>query len=887
MSQSVIFFFPISKGLRELKTHMEEDETVEIYEMDNPAELVQIVATLRMALILTSDTKKCARFLSDQKKLIKSTGSKVVLLSNKEIPPKTFDKLRQWGLTDAIIEPIPAKSLIYKVYLLLKSLIDDVSKGAEKVTQNIKDNIKAEKIDTQSKARIEKLTVENESDKFQIKNHRAKSTGIIFSNAPDDSNDKENDSNPQIENKQQGPLAKKSTKPLEVTDLSKKENKKNRETSADKNDSSFVKDIQNQLQFEKQQDQEKKKRGTLEFENESNHKEDTIDELQPETTEQKKKRALQGIEIEKTKRKSINEQLIFEDTANDKAEMSETAEDKKEHSNKLEKIMSLDLEEKNKEKKQEELELLIKKKNAKTAYRNIQFEDENQLQKDESLDIKKVDKKTKSALGEMTFEAEESEKTKKAHLDIEDQNKKIKKSGDDIQFEKLKKKKKTTKDMEFEKTKNKSKDGHGELLIEKDHNKQSEHHPFLQIEKENGDKKNANQLDFDDIARAKKKKNEQLFASIDKNENDDFQNLQDELNDEDNTKNKKQNILEIEKQKKDKNIEHSPLFEKEDENKEEKTKEQNSTDENEVVAKQGHELEMERVGKKKEDKLKPLIIEQTKSKIIEKDKERDSSWDDISLKRSKDEITEDDNNQKEQGITIDYTKEKKSYEENTIDYSQFKKKVWGEETSKKGIEIGELTEEENEIKEVKKEKVIEIVPDIIGYTGGIEHSVKILVLYQENSNNQDKKDIESQIFTAIAKSVYKEKGGLVKFYSNVTGQIEKLHPINQDSSNPPSEVFTTKLPKWSDPTFQNNEMEFIYPFYEGDRSLGVAICNFTGSIKNEKDCLLIESILENARGIFLAKFHQAGEEGTYTKKSSSQTKKAESGIFSKLFKKKK
>ena len=47
---------------------------------------------------------------------------KVVIISQKQYPRKTVDKLMKFGLNDIIFEPVPAKTLMYKVNLALRSL---------------------------------------------------------------------------------------------------------------------------------------------------------------------------------------------------------------------------------------------------------------------------------------------------------------------------------------------------------------------------------------------------------------------------------------------------------------------------------------------------------------------------------------------------------------------------------------------------------------------------------------------------------------------------------------------------------------------------------------------------------------------------------------------
>lgn len=119
----LIFIYPISDTLMNLKKAIEASgQPLDIYEIDDLRELLQTVPALGQSLVLGSNAKKCAKFLQAAKKLIKQYDTKVVIISQKQYPRKTVDKLMKFGLNDIIFEPVPAKTLMHKVNLMLRSL---------------------------------------------------------------------------------------------------------------------------------------------------------------------------------------------------------------------------------------------------------------------------------------------------------------------------------------------------------------------------------------------------------------------------------------------------------------------------------------------------------------------------------------------------------------------------------------------------------------------------------------------------------------------------------------------------------------------------------------------------------------------------------------------
>src|SRR3989339_380875 len=178
------------------------------------------------------------------------------------------------------------------------------------------------------------------------------------------------------------------------------------------------------------------------------------------------------------------------------------------------------------------------------------------------------------------------------------------------------------------------------------------------------------------------------------------------------------------------------------------------------------------------------------------------------------------------------------------------------------------------IKELELEEEDE-APVIEPKSEGLEFIIKTYLQY-----TQPKLDVKN-IFKDIARIIWKEHEGVTtflvneftkdKYFEEYVGYLELDVPMDQEECletwNKLKEVRTnlwriTKLPTWSDDTFQSPSNEFVYPYFEGDGNMGVAIVGFNKPFE-QKYAKTIEIILESARGIFLNKFHEQGGAGAY------------------------
>lgn len=126
---------PMSEPLQKLNEVLQGiagDENIEISIIEDAKELAQFVGSAGQSLVAFSNAKKCATFLQENRFTVAKTHSKIILFTPNEIPAKTLAKFVKLGLTEAILEGSPPKTLLYKVKLLLRSIKTTTSQQDDK-----------------------------------------------------------------------------------------------------------------------------------------------------------------------------------------------------------------------------------------------------------------------------------------------------------------------------------------------------------------------------------------------------------------------------------------------------------------------------------------------------------------------------------------------------------------------------------------------------------------------------------------------------------------------------------------------------------------------------------------------------------------------------------
>lgn len=164
----LIFLHPLSKTLSKLREVMSEDaeaEKIEVHDVESIDEASKLMPILGQSLILGASPKQCAMLLQKNKRFIKKSETKFMMLSSKSIPPRTLEKFMKLGLTESIVEPVNPKTLLYKVRLQLKSIITKREEGELELQRAKAKEKEQEKV---SKRKERRMAIEDDKDEQEI-----------------------------------------------------------------------------------------------------------------------------------------------------------------------------------------------------------------------------------------------------------------------------------------------------------------------------------------------------------------------------------------------------------------------------------------------------------------------------------------------------------------------------------------------------------------------------------------------------------------------------------------------------------------------------------------------------------------------------------------------
>jgi hypothetical protein len=155
MDKNIIFLFPLNKVLLDLKKEIERDETINLFEVDMIEEYQQVVGTLDSSITFSTDLKKTENYLNRCKKIVVSKQHKNILIPKDNPSGLVLSKMEKSGLDEVLSEFTPLKTLSHKIKVFFKSL--EASQSFANFEVASQDN----SIDTQSRQRIERLTVDD------------------------------------------------------------------------------------------------------------------------------------------------------------------------------------------------------------------------------------------------------------------------------------------------------------------------------------------------------------------------------------------------------------------------------------------------------------------------------------------------------------------------------------------------------------------------------------------------------------------------------------------------------------------------------------------------------------------------------------------------------
>lgn len=912
-NRPIIFLYPLSSSLKkylELVQETHEEEAIDIYEVDVLNEAAQLIPTLGPCVILASSPKKCAQMLQQNKQALKRNSSKVLLLSEKELPHKIIHKLQKFGLTEYLKEPVNPKSLIYKVSLLLKSLPVITNKEEEKEEQVFSSDEETSQA-TDQKQRVEK--------------------GIIFEEETEEDEKTDNkEVTLDIQSEDEAP-----TEEINLLDLA----------------SDLKKDVMAPLE--------------IEIENQ----EEVEEELKPEVdhietyykSTQEEKIDLEVTEDEATpKEKSENEEdalgdevhlldnsdfaMDFEKKETEEITIDEvdTHSDTKKETNEE---TSLDLQAVGDGLSKEEVEL-----NLKTEESQVDDSDENEGTSLEDelikhraevlLDISEEDAVVKEdvelILGNEKEDSKEEEEDD-TQADIYKVNKK-----EELQIEAAEKTpEKIDAILNLDSAEETSKDDTSEEVSIRNEIKSKSNNSILELDADE-DENAAEEIEFDEDIYgknendkkleseakeiAKRKQNSILELGHD-DDDDESDNEQEDkegsvvLTDSDKLKieesNKKKNDdsrldLESGKERKDSEIDIDLQGNKEGTN---PSEELQSIDADQKVSSNATTLNLDSAKKKKLKELE-LMAGETRDR---KDEQETTSYDWSKEKKARsDEDFGPWISKKKKTIEINFDKKDKS--EQTIDYRQLKKQfdnasllererggrsetgieqTGNSKETRKGGANQEYSGEEDIDSLSTQDEEDEIIKEVFEPDSrGVEFIVRTLQMFLDGRNDK-------QIYLYLSNTIYKEFKGIVGFFVNnkesgiaeevfsaahnieYSGNrdelIAKWEKLKEENRSAWSNV---RLPEWQDEKFQADENQFIYPFFEGIDRIGHIAVNFPEGI-NQKDSSKIEMTLEGSRAIYLEKQRESGAQVSYKSATDEKPIEEKKGLLGKFFGKKK
>lgn len=889
-AKPLIFIYPLSETMKKLKEAIEEiseSEGVEVYEVDEISEISQLIPTVGQSLSIYGTPKKCAMSLKTLRKVNAKLNSKVLLINEKGIPRKTLDKFSKIGLTEFIQEPVAAKTLLYKVKLQLKSIVNEDSTDEE-----------------ESGVKSSGSTSEENEDSMYKSSNKNK-------------NDKDEDGLDYLTKK--GPKNK-----LEVEAIEEEKKKKNY------NEEDIESNWQGKVKKEEESYEEEE---SLEEESE---KEESIDGY---LRGKKEKEELSLEEDEKQKNKYKDE--ILESHLKGKLKLDDL--DEPEEVPKKAEDTFLDIEEKTKQLQLEAEKNSSYYKGKIKKHANEEEDDElgrtendsNLLVDEEDADYlekeseeEQVNKKKKSETQELDIEDND---IKQEHID-EDEEEGITSKKDNYLEEDDKK---SPNESEVEHLESEDELGEGSTdkidkylrggKAKKDEEVDEEDSKDLKTKSEEliiDNKENKSKEDQEEDLDDKDYKNEKEIHLLDEEENEEHtHDDQESVSDKEFLEKKKSTELDLEDSLKDKNHKdedsteyrsNNPKDNESEEEKEQRKKNQHEEKESKNKAHEGQVDDLTKENLKANSKVEKIQTHYSSEASVshidddwtfgKSDKKREEEE---SRKNSEDTLTYGEKvDLGEQ--TIDYRKLKDEFGGITIDRegNNLKKtgpKYYGGDSAKKRTTPTYYRDDEEivdteEIEEIEDEE--EDSSDIIyePNSKGLEHVIRVLNFYNSSDLAEEQtykyiaKVIQTNFNGEVALFYYNEKKGRV---TEATNSLNLLSEIEKEEKKPIWEDLIskyrstwkdTKLPSWSDETFQDSNIQFIYPYFEGTSLMGFSVTWFTSEF-DEKRCKELEVTLETLRGFLISNFRKnlnSGKyEGTETKK---ETKASPvKSFFGKLF----
>ncbi len=929
-TKPLIFVEPLSQTLQKLREVISENaesEGIEVFDVEELAELGQLIPTIGQGLVLTSSPKKCALYLQANRRVVKKIGTKTILLSPKSIPRKTLDKFMKVGLTECVVEPVNPKTLLYKVRLQLRSIVATSDEEEDTATTFKRDEGEAN-VDNNAKMRAEK--------------------GVIM----------DDEEAPEVQKKK-----KKDIVETVMEDPRKANRKKYQEEAID----GYYKGKKKKEEVADYDEEGKKKRKVYQEEVIESHYKGKLDvpEVEIEEEPKKKKKAPLMMEEYDDEIKAPKVELDLEEDFIKKAK-AEINDEMNDDINQRKKALDIEIDDDTpKDREVDKAEDLGGHYKGKLKQNQLDLEDDEYLDEKEEVDYEEggpeKKKKPKLEIVEDTPDyhdkkeeeqlLESEEKKKKAKLDVVDDEEKDYIDRPEEELETQEKEKKAKLDLVDDSPKDKERTQAKIEEIEKEDKKKDAKAEHLDGYLRGGAaKKNLDVEDDEDLYRdeakeeeyAEKKKKKEALLLEDDIEKDPL--LDEKEYDDDYTQKKKAEKLLVED---DDGFGKREKMLAEDDSELGRRKSNYKEDDKGGFSKGkgGAKKEEERGPGNRADARADHIKTHYSSKESLKhgDQDWDSKWDKKKpeddfgpMKREDKELLIEKEDLGEQ--TIDYGQLKKEFEGISIDGISNKKKEYGSfdnvikpKTYKKRVATVDGSMEEMEFEEVEEENMeVEGEQVFEPESLGMEIAIEVQDFYFEKDMDTEKlcrflnekmgKAFRGQlVFYNFAKEELPppffnglvegkvgeepeklpeeelegytrlERRELEKDYKEELAAFksalsEAKESWESDYGNLLEEWRAYKTPEWKDHTFQEESNHFVFPFYEGVTLMGLAVFIPDEDFNPERSDAL-EAVFEVARGIFITEYHQAKGEGQVRqkKKKKDKPKKEKKGLLGKLF----
>ena len=892
-TKPLIFIYPLSETMKKLKEAIEEiseSEAVEIYEVDELSEIAQLVPTIGQSLSIYGAPKKCAMSLKQLKKVNAKLNSKVLLINEKAIPRKTLDKFSKIGLTEFIQEPVAAKTLLYKVKLQLKSIVtgEDDDDDEEVGVKSSEGHADAEAESDYRKSRKDSTSEEEELNYL---------TG------------------------------KRKKRDYETEEVEEKKKKKSN-YSEEAIDSNWAGKTKKEDDEEHQEEPSKHEQETESIDGYLRGKEKVEEEIEEE--EEKKRNHYKDEIISKNLSGKIK-QTTTEEEEEPETKTSEDILDIKEINKDISKEINSDLshykgsisteteEEEEEERKKKSNLTLIDSEDEKDFIDQDEDEEELKKKKRENLSIE---------------EAEESEITQKAIEEDEEETKAAKKSDLEIDSDK-EASEGTVEHLESEETSGEGStdkiDGYlrggAAKRDEEEEDERSKKDLTSSLDIEDSSNESDLEIDQENEDDDKEDYKNKAELNIEESKKDSKEDSNNEADDESDYLNKKKNTeLEFEPEGKE--------LQKKDEVDDKEYEDRKGAKAPEVDEKErtrsNSEAEEEKKRKTHESQTDDLTKEQMKanSKVdkIQTHYSSDASVshidDDWSFGKSDKKTPEEDTLKKDDSEHMSYG-EKVDLGEQTIDYSKLKDEFGGITVDREANKVkktgpkyygggpgqkaktpsyyrDEDSAEEASLETEQEEENGSENQIFEPASKGLENIVRVLNFYSID------KDAEMQAYQYVSKVIQSNFNGEVALFyydekkarvNEATNSLNTLGPLELELKKPIwDKLFSKnyrswkdiKLPTWTDETFQEKDIQFIYPYFEGTSLMGFAVTWFTAEFNQEK-CKELEVTLETLRGFLISNFRknlQAGEYNGQEKKEETTRTNPIKSFFGNLFKRK-